>query len=163
MRYNIIRSMDIVNGEGVACSLFVQGCNHKCEGCFNPETWNWGGGKEWTPNIENKFIDLCKKPYIDCVSILGGEPLQQDETMYNLLKRIKDEVRKPIYLWTGYEFDEIGTLEMPAKCIEEKLIDVLITGRFELNKRDLMLKLRGSSNQKIWKLEGEKYDIVQYL
>ena len=79
MRYAQIREMDITNGQGIACSLFVQGCSHHCKGCFNPETWGFNGGKEWTQDIENKFIELCKRPHVDCVSILGGEPFDQDE------------------------------------------------------------------------------------
>jgi anaerobic ribonucleoside-triphosphate reductase activating protein len=83
MRYASIREMDITNGIGIGVSLFVQGCTHHCKGCFNPETWDFNGGKEWTQDIENKFIELCKRPHIDCVSILGGEPFDQDEKELN--------------------------------------------------------------------------------
>ena len=75
MRYAQIRSMDISNGEGIGIALFVQGCHFHCHNCFNPDTWNFNGGKEWTQEVEDKFIELANKPYIKRISILGGEPL----------------------------------------------------------------------------------------
>ena len=69
MRYNLIRSIDISNGVGIACSVFFQGCSHHCVGCFNPETWDFNGGKEWTKTVEDKFIILCQSPFIKCVSL----------------------------------------------------------------------------------------------
>ena len=149
MRYAQIREMDITNGKGIACSLFVQGCSHHCKGCFNSETWDFNGGKEWTQDIENKFIELCKRPHIDCVSILGGEPFDQNEHIYCLLKKIKLEVNKPLYLWSGYEYEYLINRDISRGCLMENLIDYLIDGEFQLDKRDLSLKLRGSSNQRI--------------
>ena len=149
MRYAQIREMDITNGKGIACSLFVQGCSHHCKGCFNPETWDFNSGKEWTQDIENKFIELCKRPHIDCVSILGGEPFDQNEHIYWLLKKIKLEVNKPLYLWSGYVYEYLINRDIPRDCLMENLIDYLIDGKFQLDKRDLSLKLRGSSNQRI--------------
>ena len=149
MRYAQIREMDITNGKGIACSLFVQGCSHHCKGCFNPETWDFNSGKEWTQDIENKFIELCKRPHIDCVSILGGEPFDQNEHIYWLLKKIKLEVNKPLYLWSGYEYEYLINRDISRGCLMENLIDYLIDGEFQLDKRDLSLKLRGSSNQRI--------------
>ncbi len=161
MRYNKIRSMDISNGVGIACSLFVQGCSHHCKNCFNPETWDFNAGKEWTKEIEDKFIELCKNEHIDCVSILGGEPFDQDEHIYWLLKRLKYEVGKPIYLWTGYTIEYLINRDVPRDCLRENLIDYLIDGEYVEELRDLNLKLRGSSNQRIinvkeWlRLKGE--------
>lgn len=147
IRYTQIREMDISNGEGIRVSLFVQGCKFCCKGCFNKDTWDFNGGKEWTEEIEEEFIDLCKKPFIESVSILGGEPLQQDDELLRLLKRIKKEVKKPISLWTGYKFDEIpkdkqGYLEY---------IDVVTDGQFIEELKDFRLKFKGSSNQKVYK------------
>ena len=149
MRYNKIRKMDISNGEGVRVSLFTQGCHFHCKDCFNPETWGFNGGEEWTQDIENKFIELCKRPHVDCVSILGGEPFDQDEHIYWLLKKIKLEVNKPLYLWSGYEYEYLINRDISRGCLMENLIDYLIDGEFQLDKRDLSLKLRGSSNQRI--------------
>ena len=139
MRYAQIRDMDIVNGEGIAVSLFVQGCPHHCKNCFNQETWDFNGGKKWTKDVEDEFIELCKRDYVSCVSLLGGEPL-------DLLKRIKTEVDKPVYVWTGYTAEFV----MKYKSLELSYIDYLIDGKFEEDKKDVRLRLRGSSNQKIW-------------
>ena len=145
MRYAQIRDMDIVNGEGIAVSLFVQGCPHHCKNCFNQETWDFNGGKKWTKEVEDEFIKLCKRDYVSCVSLLGGEPLAQNDIL-DLLKRIKAEVNKPVYVWTGY------TAEFVIKCksLELSYIDYLIDGKFEEDKKDVRLRLRGSSNQRIW-------------
>jgi anaerobic ribonucleoside-triphosphate reductase activating protein len=148
MRYAQIRDMDIVNGQGIAVSLFVQGCSHHCHSCFNQSTWDFKGGNEWTQEVEDKFIELCKKDYITCVSLLGGDPFDQDiKTLSHLVKRIKQEADKPIYVWTGYTFDEIFN---SPKIELLPYIDYIIDGRFDQSKRDLTLKLRGSSNQCIW-------------
>ena len=148
MRYAQIRDMDIVNGQGIAVSLFVQGCSHHCPYCFNQSTWDFKGGKEWTQEAEDNFIELCKKDYITCVSLLGGDPFDQDiRIILKLVKRVKIETNKPIYVWTGYTFEEIFH---SMSVIVLPYIDYIIDGRFEQDKRDLNLKLRGSSNQRIW-------------
>ena len=159
MKYNSIRDMDISNGEGIACSIFFQGCSHHCEGCFNPETWSFDTGKEFTEDIQNKFIELCKKPYIKCISILGGEPFDQDPMeLFHFLKRLNQEVNKPIYLWTGYTYEELLEKDFYIKRIfSEGFISVLIDGEFNLQERDLMLKLRGSSNQRIIRFRDELF------
>lgn len=95
MRYAQIRSMDISNGEGVGVSLFVQGCdrNPHCKNCFNSETWDFNGGKEWTKETKNKFMKLIDRPYIKRISILGGEPLAEqnlDDVLY-LIKKIREK------------------------------------------------------------------------
>ena len=162
MRYAQIRSMDISNGVGISCSLFVQGCSHHCKNCFNPETWDFNAGKEWTKEIEDKCINLCKNPHVDCISILGGEPFDQGEHIYFLLKRIKQEVSKPIYLWTGYVIEYLVDKDISRNCINENLIDYLIDGEYVDELRDLNLDLRGSSNQRVinikeWSNERNKH------
>ena len=150
MRYNLVRSRDISNGVGIACSVFFQGCSHHCIGCFNPETWDFYSGKEWTKAVEDKFISLCQDPFIQCVSLLGGEPFDQPHIeIYNLLKRIKKEVNKTVFVWSGYRFEELMEHDVISDCFTEGLIDVLIDGKFELDKRSLKLKLRGSTNQRV--------------
>lgn len=147
MRYASIRDIDVVNGIGIACSLFVQGCLHHCYNCFNQETWDFKKGKEWTQKTENEFIELCKRPFIDCVSILGGEPFQQGEDFYELLKKLKHDVNKPIFVWTGYKFEEIMESYPMQKCLI--YIDYLIDGKYIDSLKDYKLSLRGSSNQRI--------------
>lgn len=105
MRYAQIRSMDISNGEGVGVSLFVQGCPFHCKNCFNSDTWDFNGGKEWTEETKNKFMELINRPYIKRVSFLGGECLA-DQNLDEVLKLVK-QIRisfpkKSIWLYTGY-------------------------------------------------------------
>ena len=89
MRYASIREMDISNGEGVGVALFVQGCHFHCHNCFNTETWDFNGGKEWTPDVKEKFLELIDRPYIKRVSILGGEPLA-DENLDDVLDLVTE-------------------------------------------------------------------------
>ena len=164
MRYASINKCDVVNGQGIACSLFVQGCAREphCKGCFNESSWDFNGGQEWTKEVEDDFIKTCKKEYINSVSIIGGEPMDNARGVYLLTKRIKEEVNKPIYLWTSYTYEEIMNADLFKMVFEETQtndyrrlimdnIDCLIDGRFIEEQKDLTLKLRGSSNQRIWR------------
>ena len=145
MNYSLIRKYDVTNGPGVRVTLFVSGCTHKCEGCFNIEQQNFNNGQLFTKEIEDEFISYVKNKLVVGVNILGGEPLQQDDTLYNLLKRIKEETDKNIWLWTGYTLESIP--DDKRKILN--YIDTLVDGKFEINKRDLKLKYRGSSNQRV--------------
>ena len=149
MNYAKIRKFDVSNGPGVRTTLFVSGCTNKCEGCFNNELQDFNYGEKWTKDIENDFIRQVMNPNIVGVNILGGEPMDQirDEDLSNLLKRIKVETNKSIWLWSGYLYEDI--LKCNNKKTILKYVDVLIDGRFELNKRNISLKYRGSSNQRI--------------
>ena len=149
MKYAKIRKYDISNAPGICTTLFVSGCTHNCEGCFNKEQQDFTYGNEFTKEIEDEFIEYVKSKQVKGVNILGGEPMQQlmDNTLLKLLKRIKLEVNKPIWLWSGYTFEEIVNNPKRAEILRE--VDVLIDGKFEADKRDLMLKYRGSSNQRV--------------
>ena len=149
MKYAKIRKYDISNAPGICTTLFVSGCTHNCEGCFNKEQQDFTYGNDFTKEIEDEFIEYSKSKQVKAVNILGGEPMQQlmDNTLLKLLKRIKLEVNKPIWLWSGYTFEEIVNNPKRAEILRE--VDVLIDGKFEANKRDLMLKYRGSSNQRV--------------
>lgn len=153
MNYSLIREMDVTNGPGVRTTLFVSGCTHGCEGCFNSSTKSFSYGNEFTKEVEDKFLEYTKNPIISGVNILGGEPLMQDSTLYNLLKRIKEETNKNIWLWTGYRLDEIP----PEKRNVLDYVDVLVDGRFEINKRNINLKYRGSSNQNVYFKENGSF------
>lgn len=146
MRYAKIRKFDVSNGPGVRATLFVSGCSHRCEGCFNVEAQSFSYGEIWNEDIEKEFMSYVKNPNIVGVNILGGEPMEQDETLNNLLIKIK-ETGKDIWLWSGYTFEEIIDSSKKLKLLS--LVDVLIDGKFELENRDLMLKYRGSKNQRI--------------
>ncbi len=105
IRYAQIRSLDLSNGEGVGVALFVQGCHFHCENCFNPETWDFDGGKEWTEEVKNKFLELANKSYVKRISILGGEPLAK-ENLNDVLDLVNEfrlsSPHKSIWLYTGY-------------------------------------------------------------
>lgn len=149
MNYARIKKFDIANGPGVRASLYVSGCTHGCKGCFNEEAWNFNYGQKWTKEVEDDLIEHLKKPEIKGLNVLGGEPLQQDESLLNLLKRIYLEVKKPIWLWTGFDIIDIiqnGT-ELQRQMIY--LCDVVVDGKFIESKKDLNLKYRGSSNQRV--------------
>lgn len=161
MRYASIRSMDISNGEGVGVSLFVQGCHFHCKNCFNQDTWDFSGGKEWNREIEDKFMKLVNRPYIKRVSLLGGEPLADENVLdiMRLINRIKAECPdKKIWCYTGYTWEQIFPIVNPYLNLTQaemtrqnavKSCDILVDGRFVDAEKDLSLEFRGSRNQKI--------------
>lgn len=178
IRYASVRSMDISNGEGIGVALFVQGCHFHCKNCFNSETWDFDGGKEWRKEIEDNFIKLADRPYINRLSILGGEPLA-DENLDSVLHLV-NKIRllfpeKMIWLYTGY------TAQILQRCyIDDNLnnaykyvlaanpisnfksnisniirssiissVDILVDGQYIESQRDITLKWRGSKNQRV--------------
>lgn len=148
MKYAIIKRYDIANAPGICTSIFFSGCRHKCPGCFNSEVQDFNYGKEFTEEVADEFIQYANNSHINTICILGGEPLQQDlSILLKLVLRLKQETNKPIWLWSGYTWEEIIT--DPDKLLVMKFIDVLIDGKFEIGKKDLKLKYRGSSNQRI--------------
>lgn len=154
MRYSGLIINDFVNGEGVCTSLFLQGCPFHCEGCHNPETWDFNGGIEIEEEeLINKVINALNTNNIDRnLSILGGEPLcaQNLDFTTKISQRVKILFpNKKIYIWTGFEFTQL--LNNPKAQTILELADVLITGQFILSQRDITLPLRGSSNQEIWR------------
>ena len=161
MRYASIRSMDISNGEGVGVSLFVQGCHFHCKNCFNQDTWDFSGGKEWNREIDDEFMKLVNRPYIKRVSLLGGEPLADENVLdiMRLINRIKTECPdKKIWCYTGYTWEQIFPIVNPylnltqAEMTRQNVVkncDILVDGRFVEEEKDLSLEFRGSKNQKI--------------
>lgn len=150
MKYAKIRKMDISNGEGVRVSLFVQGCSFHCKNCFNQETWDFNGGKEFTTAEIQKIIELADKDYIAGLSILGGEPLHNNnvDEVFHIVATFKEKFpNKDIWLWTGFKFED-AIKDSKRKFILRN-VDVLIDGQFEEDKKDLTLKWRGSSNQRV--------------
>ncbi len=156
MRYSKIHKLDVSNGSGIGVALFVQGCHFHCKNCFNKETWDFDRGKEWTSKIEKKFLDLMDRPYITRVTMLGGEPLADeniDDVMY-LLYKIRDRFgnSKKIWIYTGYTFEEIQNGYSNKLCERKNVLllaDVLVDGQYFDELKDLSLKFRGSSNQRI--------------
>lgn len=150
MRYNKIRTIDISNGIGIRVSIFVQGCDFHCKGCFNPETWNFDGGKEFTDETLSTLINLCRKFYIKGLSILGGEPLNEKnlDGVLQIVKTFKENFpNKDIWLWSGFKFEDIIKKEKRKEIL--KYINYLVDGQFVEKLKSLKLNFRGSSNQRI--------------
>ena len=158
VRYNTIKYNDVANGDGVGISIYFQGCPFHCPGCFNQETWDFNGGKEWTEEVEKEVLNkINTNGILRHLSILGGEPLieRNIQAIYQLCSKAK--LMYPnikIYLWTGHTMDELQeriNKEFLLQSLVFECIDTLITGRYEEDKRDITLPLRGSWNQEIWK------------
>lgn len=148
MNYAQIRKYDVSNAPFVNSTIFFSGCAHKCEGCFNKEAQDFNFGNEFTEDVEDLFISYVSDPNIKGACLLGGEPFQQDlDVLLRFVRRIKTETGKPVWVWSGYTWDELISDTNKLKILEN--VDVLIDGRFELDKRDLKLKYRGSSNQRV--------------
>ncbi len=147
MRYSKIRKMDISNGKGVRVSIFMQGCSFNCKNCFNPETHDFNGGKEFTDNTIDKVLELCDNENIDGLSILGGEPMHPNniEGTTKLAKKFKEKFpNKDIWAWSGFKFDEY----LKDKEVT-KYLDVLIDGQYVEELHNPTLKWKGSSNQRV--------------
>lgn len=157
MKYGKIDTMSIVDGEGCRVSLFVSGCRNHCPGCFNEETWDFNYGKEFTDIEANEIIEACKRPYISGLTLLGGDPLEQEnqEALLPLVERFKKECPdKTLWVYTGYVLERdllVGQRKYVENVTDKILdcIDVLVDGPFVLAKRDLSLRFRGSSNQRL--------------
>lgn len=148
MNYSKIRKYDATNWSGINTSIFFSGCAFKCKGCFNSDIWDFNTGKEFTGEVMDIFIEYAKSERVDGVCILGGEPFQQDlDIMLYLVKRLKEEVGKPIHVWSGYLFEQL--IGNPPMRLILDYIDTLVDGQFILEKKDLTLNYRGSSNQRV--------------
>ena len=146
MNYLNILDCSIADGEGVRVTLFVSGCSHHCKGCHNPESWNPKAGKPFDMEAKQKLFDLLSGSYIDGLTLSGGDPLfpQNRESITQLCKEVKEKFPyKTIWLYTGYEYKDIKSLEVL------NYIDILVDGEFQIDKRDITLPFRGSSNQNI--------------
>jgi len=151
LRYAGIKENDIVDGEGVCVSFWVQGCCHRCDGCHNPDTWDVNGGLELSNTYVDDIIKLLSKNGIHRnLSILGGEPCLPHNVsiVLHLLKKVHTEAKfSKIYLWSGYTFEELMLRDDTRELLQ--YVDVLIDGKFELAHRDITLKFRGSPNQRV--------------
>lgn len=155
MRYNLIRKIDIANGNGTGVALFVQGCHFHCENCFNTETWDFNGGNEWNDQVKTKFLELANNSRIKRISLLGGECLEEENLngILDLVNEIHNKLpNKTIWLYTGFEWDFVwmnnDTINKKRQEIISKC-NVLVDGRYIESKKNPSLKFRGSSNQRI--------------
>lgn len=152
MNYSAYEKCDMVNGEGIRCSLWVSGCAHHCEGCFNKKSWKFSSGQEYTEYFENKLLKDLENEHVSGLSLLGGEPLHHRNlnSVTGLCKKVKALYpHKSIWLWTGYVLEEVKHLDIMT------YIDVLIDGKFEESLHSPELMWRGSSNQKVYKKTKE--------
>ncbi len=156
MNYGEIKKTDIGNGEGVRVSLFVSGCTHHCQGCFNRETWDFSYGKPFTEETQQEIVGLLNADYISGLSILGGEPFEPENqrALLPLLRQVKERYPgKNIWCYTGYLFDRELLKESRARCeVTDEILsltDVLVDGEFIQEQRNISLRFRGSENQRI--------------
>ncbi|SDB54907.1 anaerobic ribonucleoside-triphosphate reductase activating protein [Butyrivibrio sp. INlla16] len=157
MNYGEIKTIDIANGTGVRTSLFVSGCTHHCKGCFNEETWDFNFGKPFTKEVEDEIIESLSPAYVNGLTILGGEPMeiQNQKVLRPFIERVRREFpNKSIWVYSGYLWEEL-TDEENKRCHSEdtepilSLIDVLVDGEFKLELKNISLRFRGSSNQRV--------------
>ena len=153
MNYGNIKFYDIANGEGVRTSLFVSGCTNHCPGCFNQEAQDFNYGKLYTQDTENILLDCIKQPYISGLSILGGDPLCQDDMgliTLNFLAHKVHSLRKTVWLWTGFKWEDFNfTNNFSLQSLLLSACDVVVDGPFVEAEKDLSLAFRGSRNQRI--------------
>lgn len=161
MKYQAIKYDNMLNGDGLRSVLWVSGCERHCKNCFNPETWSFTDGKEFTESVREYFINSASPDYISGITILGGEPLHPKNIgeVYNIVSEFKSVFpNKTIWLYTGYRWEEIfKDFKNESSSIEDvkranlifNFVDVLIDGEYIDEKRDTKLKWRGSSNQRV--------------
>ncbi len=156
MNYAEIKECDIANGVGVRTTLFVSGCRHHCVGCFNAEAWDFSAGQPFTKETEDRIIASLRPEYVNGLSILGGEPLEPENqaVLAPFLERVRSEVpSKDIWMWTGFVWDDLvqGHSRARTQSIGSilSLLDVLVDGPFLEEQKDLLLRFRGSANQRI--------------
>ena len=155
MHYGQINKCSVTDGPGIRVSLYVSGCRNHCPGCHNPQTWDFNFGKEYTNDTVTKILNYLDHDYVRGLSIAGGEPFEEENQkyIYELLKIVKEKYpEKDIWVWTGYELDELKTIkhtEYTDGILSN--INTIITGRFVLALRDISSNnlWRGSTNQKI--------------
>ena len=165
MNYGAIKKIDVANGEGVRVSLFVSGCRNACKGCFQPETWNFHFGNVFSAETEEEIIKALEPDHISGLSLLGGEPFEEENqaVLAPFCEKIKEIYpNKNIWCWTGYIYDK-DLIKGGRKYTEftDRLlncIDVLVDGPFIEEKKNLMLEFRGSENQRILKLAELRAD-----
>jgi anaerobic ribonucleoside-triphosphate reductase activating protein len=155
MNYGNIKKTDIADGPGVRVSLFVSGCTHHCRECFQPETWDFDYGQKFTPETEMELIEAVRQPFIRGLTVLGGEPWEpgNQRVLLPFIKKLKAELPdRDIWMYSGYTYEELKDGSR-ARCetTDEllSLIDVLVDGEFMIDKKDISLAFRGSSNQRI--------------
>ena len=163
MNYSAIRTCDVANGPGVRVSVFVSGCTHCCPGCFNPDTWDFLAGSPWTVAAQEQVLAACEPVWIQGLSLLGGEPFEpvNQRGLVPLLREFRKRFpKKDVWAWTGCVYETDLLKESPWRCevTDEmlSLIDTLVDGPFIEELKNITLRFRGSSNQRILELRKQK-------
>ena len=163
MNYSAIRTCDVANGPGVRVALFVSGCRHRCKGCFNPDTWDFMAGRPWKVAAQEEVLAACDKDWIQGLSLLGGEPFEpvNQRALVPLLRAFRARFpKKDVWAWTGCVYERELLKESPWRCevTDEmlSLIDTLVDGPFIEAQKNITLRFRGSSNQRILPLDGRR-------
>ena len=153
MNFADIRPIDVANGPGVRVSIFVSGCTHHCKECFNPETWDFGYGAPFTEAEVEAILNHLAPAHIKGLSVLGGEPFEPEnqQAVLELVRRVRERYpNKDVWCYSGYLFEALrdGKVGLHSRALLEQL-DVLVDGPFVIEKKDLSLRFRGSSNQRL--------------
>lgn len=163
MNYGNIKYCDIADGEGVRTTLFVSGCSHHCDGCFQSETWDFAFGEPFTREVEDELVDSLAPAYIDGLTLLGGEPMEpaNQHALADFTTRVKRECPgKTIWCYTGDVYEDLVDPESPRHTADtERLlanIDVLVDGPYEKDLHDITLRFCGSSNQRVIDLNATR-------
>lgn len=156
MYYGALKKTDIANGPGVRVSLFVSGCTHHCKDCFNPETWSFRYGEEYTDQVQSEIMEALEPSYIQGITVLGGEPFEpaNQRALLPLYHAIRENYpKKTIWVYSGYLLDKELLAESRARIeITDEIlsmIDVLVDGEFVAEQKNITLKFRGSENQRL--------------
>ena len=163
MHYGEIKNCDIANGEGVRVTLFVSGCTNHCKNCFQPQTWDFNYGKPFTEETEAELFRLLSPRYIRGLTLLGGEPFEPENqrALLPFLRKLRRELpEKTVWAFTGFTWEELHTEGSHPRCeaTDEllNLIDVLVDGRYVEELKDIGLRFRGSSNQRLLDLNATR-------
>ena len=155
MNYGEIKKTDIANGIGIRVSLFVSGCRHHCQDCFNSVTWDFGYGNEFTKDTEDELVGALSRSYVRGLTLIGGEPLEPENQprVLEILNRVKSQLpSKDIWCYSGFTLEELlGDSRAHTEYIERilSMLDVLVDGRYMKDRRNISLRFRGSENQRI--------------
>lgn len=155
MNYGEIKKTDIANGIGIRVSLFVSGCRHHCQDCFNSVTWDFGYGNEFTKDTEDELIGALSRSYVRGLTLIGGEPLEPENQprVLEILNRVKSQLpSKDIWCYSGFTLEELlGDSRAHTEYTESilSMLDVLVDGRYMKDRRNISLRFRGSENQRI--------------
>ena len=157
MRVNKITYPELSNGIGFRITVWVSGCVHHCKPCHNPETWDFNGGREFTDDDKKEIFKLLTIPYLKGVTFSGGDPLCSYEDVLSFAKELKEKFPdKDIWVYTGFKFEYVA--EHMSEILD--YVDYIVDGKFEEDKKNLSLALRGSENQRIWKKEEEGFKVI---